>query len=131
MLGMVKAHAQIESNGFAVPEWEVGVYEFHRPTSVFIPTEGLLNRGPAERSNRTFTIWRQAGLILYGVQGSEAFLKTYVLTTRVTSVKEKTLSGKHTRFSTQRTSPHSQSVSWVSIHFGIKHTEIYRGTGKF
>lgn len=73
MLGMVEAHAQIESNGFAVPEWEVGVYEFHRPTSDHIEcaythrglaeqrvssTKGLLNRGLAERSSWTFTIWR-------------------------------------------------------------------------
>lgn len=99
MLGMVKAHAQIESNGFAVPEREVGVYEFHRPMSDHIEcahthrglaeqrvswTEGLLNRGLAESSSRALT-WRQAGLTPYGVQGSEAFLKTYDLTTRVTS----------------------------------------------
>lgn len=51
--------------------------------------EGLLNRGLAEPSSRAFTTWRQAGLTPYGVQGSEAFLKTYDLTTRVTSETRK------------------------------------------
>lgn len=95
--------------------------------------EGLLNRGLAEPSSRAFTTWRQAGLTPYGVQGSEAFLETYDLTTRVTSETRKgeNIIRKSILGLQFRGPPHTLRLcSWASIHFGIKHPDIYRGTGK-